>query len=170
MTGREKKRPDPLIKSEVLTAALSRAAKGNIDDDLSISFRVAGGVHEQHYRLVLRTRGGRIDNCAFDCALSDRHSEKNKCAIDQKTISSLYSSLLRSEILYMKPEPPRFLPDTLVGIIEITSGENTHRVYFAADPDQAEVQGLSTPPAVLAAAEALYKTTGKILEIKNARP
>ena len=85
-------------------------------------------------------------------------------------MSSLHRSLLRSEFLSTKTEPPRFLPDTLVGIIEVSSGETAHRVYYAADPDQAAVQGLSTPAAVLEAAEALYKAAEKILEIKDVRP
>lgn len=170
MTRQDKKQPEPLVKSEVLKGALSRATKGDVDDDLSISFRVAGGVSEQHYRLVLRTMGGRLDTCTLDCTRSDCHGGANRGTIDSKTMSSLHRSLLRSEFLSTTTEPPRFLPDTLVGIIEIISGENTHSVYFAADPDQAEVQGLSTPAAVLEAAEALYKAAGKILDIKDVRP
>ena len=170
MTVREKQRPEPLVKTEVLKEALGRAAKGEIDDDLAISFRVAGGVAGQHYRLVLRTVGERLDSCALDCTMSDRRGEAGERTIDAKILSPLYRSLLRSELLSTTTEPPRFLPDTLVGIIEIISGDTTHRVYYAADPDQAAVQGLPPPAAVLAAAEALYKAAGTILEIKDVRP
>ena len=170
MNERQKRKPEPLDESEVLKAALSRATKGEIDEDLSISFRVAGGSPKQRYRLMFEASGGRLEVCTLDCEMSDRHGLAEAHELDTKIISSLSRSLLQSELLSTTTKPPRFLPDTLVGIIEITSGNTTHRTYFAADADQAAIQDMTPPEAVLKAAEAIYKTAGSILDIDNVRP
>ena len=73
-------------------------------------------------------------------------------------------------MLAARPEPARFLPDTVVGILEITVGGSTYRTYFAADPDQAAVQGRTPPAEVLAAADAVYATAGRVLGIDDVRP
>ena len=170
MAGKDKQHPESLVRANVLTEALSRAAKGEVDDQLSISFLVTGGAGEQAYKLVLRATGGRIDSCALSCAMSDRHTEVQEAKIDPKALTSLYRSLLKSGLLSSDAKSPLFLPDTVVGIIEVALGETRHRVYFAADPDQAAVQGLTTPKGVLEAAEALYKAAEEVLEIDNVKP
>jgi hypothetical protein len=170
MNEQRKHKPEPLDGSEVLKAALTRASRGEFDEDLAISLRIAGGAPEQRYSFAFATSGGRLEVCRLDCEMSDRHGADHGHEVDAKTISSLGRSLVRSELLSITTEPPRFLPDTLVGIIEITSGSTTHRIYFAADADQAAVQDVTPPDAVLKAADAIYQAAGTILNIENVRP
>jgi len=42
---------------------------------------------------------------------------------------------------WMPRRPRRFLPDTLVGYLEVAHGNTIHRAYFAADPEQAYAVG-----------------------------
>lgn len=160
-------RPDPRAE---LSAALRRAAEGVADDDLTISLVVSGGLQQQRYQLVLRIRGGEIEECAIDCAMSDRRLQTKGRDVDPKLFADLSSKLLRSGVLELGEASPRFLPDTLIGVITIQLGQREHRVVFAADPDQAAVQGAVSPNAVVEAAEALYSTAGAILELDNVRP
>lgn len=165
-----KSTPESLDQIDVVVDALTRAAEGGEGDDVVIDFRVAGGAPDQRYKLQLTTAGRRLDTCSLRCDKSDRHQVAERQKVDLDLVSSLAQRLLGSELLSVRDEAPRFLPDTLVGIITITVGDVTRRFYFAADPDQAAVQGLTTPPAILAAADALYDVAGRVLDIDNVRP
>jgi hypothetical protein len=170
MDESQKQEPDPLDESVVLKTALSRAAKGKVDEDLSISFRVSGGAPEQRYDLVFKTNRGRLDVCSLDCEMSHRHVRAEANEVSLKTIASLASELLSSDLLSTASERPLFLPDTLIGIIEISFGGTAHRTYFAADPHQAAVQDMTPPDPVLTAAEAFYEAAGRVLNIGDVRP
>lgn len=170
MNDTQKQSPEPLDQSDVLKAALNRAARGDFDDDLSISLRISGGAPQQRYRFAFEASGTRVETCELDCEISGRHGSSEGSDIDAKTLSALGRSLARSGWLDTGAEPPRFLPDTLVGILEVTSGDTTHRTYFAADPDQAAVQDATPPDAVRKAAEAVFRAAGSILDVDNVRP
>jgi hypothetical protein len=171
MNEREPQTPEPLDERPTLRAALARAAEGEFDEDLTISLRVAGGAPTQRYRFDFTSRGGRVDVCSLDCELSKRHGALDQPElVDGKTLAALSRTILRTELLGVDQQPPHFLPDTVVGILEIAAGGATHRIYFAADPDQASVQEVEMPDAVIKSAEAIYKTAEKALGLDNVRP
>jgi hypothetical protein len=160
-------RPDPRAE---LAAALKQAATGAADDDLTISFAVSGGVHEQRYDFAFASRSNAIEECMIDCELSDRHARTASLQAAPQLITDLSKQLVRSGVLDVEPEQRLFLPDTLIGQIEIQQGDRAYRVLFAADPDQAAVQDATPSKAVLAAADALYTAAGAVLDVDNVRP
>ena len=170
MNESEKRTPESLVGSEQLTTALTAAASNEIDQDLSISLRVFGGLPGRHYRLNFRTRGRELDDASLDCEMTDRHSAVAHVEIDDAIMSTLSRRLLATGVLDTISESPTFLPDTLVGILTIELGDTVRRIYFAADPDQAAVQGKTPPKAVIDAAEALYAAAGRVLDIGDVRP
>ena len=171
MSERQPRILDPVDDKGTLRTALMRAAEGDFDKDLTISLRVAGGAPEQRYRFDFKSRGGRVERCTLGCEISQRHGALEEPEeVDAKTMASLSRTILGSELLGVDEKPPRFLPDTLVGILEVTVGGVTHRTYFAADPDQASVQDLAPPDAVIKTAEMIYQVAEKALGIDNVRP
>jgi hypothetical protein len=162
--------PEPLEPTDVVATGLSRVAAGDAVDDLAIDFLVAGGAPGQRYKLTLATAGRRLERCSVECALSGRRTASDRKEVDGQIVSALAERLLASELLSIREPTPSFLPDTLVGIITLSVGGVERRFYFAADPDQAAVQGLTTPPALLAAADALYDIAAQVLEMENVRP
>lgn len=170
MTDYEKRSPEPPDPVEAIGSTLARAADGQAADDLSISFRVAGGPPRARYRLEFRVERGGLMSGELECDLKDRRGSADQREADRAAVSSLARELLDSEFLTAPALPPRFLPDTLVGIIDVSGNGRHRRVYFAADADQAAVQGLSTPPAVLRAADALYGAAAGVLGRDDVRP
>jgi hypothetical protein len=162
--------PEPLDPSDLMATALTRAAAGEGIDDLAIDFRVAGGAPGQRYKLVLTTAGQRLERCSVECALSGRRTASDDKEAGEQIVSALAERLLASELLSIREPTPKFLPDTLIGIITLSVGGLERRFYFAADPDQASVQGLTTPRALLAAADTLYDTAAQVLGMENVRP
>jgi hypothetical protein len=170
MPDYEKRSPEPPDPVEVIGATLARAAEGQVDADLSISFRVAGGPPRARYRLEFRVDQGRLMSGELECDLKNRRVTADQREADRAVVSSLARELLDSGFLTAPAVTPRFLPDTLVGIIDVSGNGRHRRVYFAADADQAAVQGLSTPPAVLRAADALYGAAAGVLGREDVRP
>ena len=178
----EKAAPEPLEREEPVAAALSRIADGAYtkegaddenkedDDDVVIDFRVAGGAPGQRFKLALTTSAREVTACTYDDDLSGRHRVAQPRSIEQNLVVSLAQQLSRSKLLSTPIVSPVFLPDTVIGTITITAGGVSRTIRFAADPDQAAVQGLTTPPEVLAAADALYDTAGRVLDMENVRP
>lgn len=174
----DKPTPEPLEREDPVAGALGRIAartKGTgdadeRDDDVTIEFRVAGGAPGQRYKLALRTTGRQVRTCTYDCDLSDRHRAAERPQIEGDLVPALAERLLRSDVLAVRTAPPSFLPDTVIGTITITAGGISRTVRFAADPDQAAVQDLATPPQVQAAADALYDLAGRVLDMDDVRP
>ena len=67
-------------------------------------------------------------------------------------------------------ETPSFLPDTLIGILEISDGTAARRIYFAADPEQARTQGKVPPREVLEAVDAVYAVGASLSGTRNIKP
>lgn len=171
----DKPTPEPLERDDLVAAGLSRLAArrkdaGAADDDVTIDFRVAGGAPGQRYKLTLATAGREVRACTYDCDLADRHRVADRPQVDATVVPTLAERLLGSEVLAVRAPAPRFLPDTVIGTITITAGGVTRTVRFAADPDQASVQDAATPPAVLAAADALYAAAARVLDVDDVRP
>lgn len=171
MDERRKPQPEPHDEPDVLLAALSRAGDSEFDDDLSISLVVSGGLPEQRYRFAFRTKGHRLAECSLDCELSHRHGKAaHERDIDASQLAALSQGLVRSGLLGHEAGATGFLPDTVIGVIEVAAGGAAHRLLFAADPDQAAVQGRTPPDAILMAADAIYRTAEQILDLESVRP
>jgi len=73
-------------------------------------------------------------------------------------------------VVKLPQEQPLFLPDTLVGILEVSDGTSLRRFYFAADPEQAKTQGKISPPELLQAVDAIYAAGAKLTGNRRVKP
>ena len=144
-------------------------------DNLRLALRDEAERRRFHVRL--NVRGGRLEfdmagsgevQSQYADALSKREGRTDKAALDSRQVLAILKTL--APALELADEQPRFLPDTLVGTLEISDGTNTHRIYFAADPDQAKAQGKSLPPALQAAVNSIYAAAAKLLGQRSVKP
>jgi hypothetical protein len=161
--------PEPIEEPEALRSALERAADGKADRRFKISLRVAGGAPSQRYRFEFVARGTGTASSEVSCEATDQH-EKSDERLDPAELAELARKVLASGILDTPAEPPRFLPDTLVGILDITNGETSFRRYFAADADQAQVQAAAPAAGVDEAADAIFSLGAKRVGRRSIKP
>lgn len=133
-----------------------------------VRLNVRGGLPAQSYRLEFDMAGSGEVQSQYADALSKREGRTDKAALDSRQVLAILKTL--APALELADEQPRFLPDTLVGILEISDGTNTHRIYFAADPDQAKAQGKLLPPALQAAVNSIYAAAAKLLGQRSVKP
>ena len=126
---------------------------------------VAGGVAGPDRRSG--SGGTRLRQLA---AVLHRHAAVDEERLQDNDIVELARRLRDSEILDLAPEQPRFLPDTLVGVLDIARGSSTFRTHFAADADQAAIQGKPVPEPVRTAAEAIYEFAAARLAVESVAP
>jgi hypothetical protein len=161
--------PDPIEEAEPLKRALERAAEGKPDRRLSISMLVAGGAPSQRYRFEFAARGTGAVSSRLACEPSERQADADD-RVDPSELADLARAVLGSGVLDTPVETPRFLPDTLVGILDITYGTSRLRRYFAADPDQAQVQNAEPPAGVAKAADAIYSFGARRMGRRSVKP
>lgn len=157
MTEHEAARPGPLDPIGALGDAVARTAAGQPDDGLTISVRIAGGRPSPRYDLEFVASGSGRLGYRVESALSGLQVEARGDGLETQAVADLAAMIRDSGLLDLAPERPRFLPDTLVGIVDITANGVRFRRYFAADPDQAAVQGAEPPEQLRAVLDATYE-------------
>lgn len=152
--------------SDVVNNIISDLSKRK---ELKISLKISGGIPSQAYRFSFNLSGEGFLNSSLDCTMTKRKARK-ETRLEAKELNDLFDTIIKSNILNMYQAPPAFLPDTLVGILEISYNDMTHRVYFAADEAQAEVQNMKTPPEVKKVLDHLYSIGNKIHKLRSVKP
>jgi hypothetical protein len=169
MADASKATPDPIEDTAPLKRALERAADGKPDRRLSISMLVAGGAPSQRYRFEFAARGSGAVSSRLACEPSERSGDA-EVSVEPSELAELARAVLASGVLDTPARAPRFLPDTLVGILDVTYGSSRVRRYFAADPDQAKVQDAEPPAGVARAADAIYAFGARRMGRESVKP
>jgi hypothetical protein len=155
----------PLPLSERLALAATDEA---IRRSLTVKMKVGGGLRSQEYSFDFTATGeGRAD-CRFECRVSGRSGESAKATFGERDFVTLLKKVQPAMLL--PRHQPQFLPDTLIGILEVSDGREIQRIYFAADPDQAETQGQRPPPELLDAINAIYSAGSRLTGQRSVKP
>ena len=156
---------------EALRETLERAVKDpRAGKDLRVSLEIRGGLVGQSYTFEFEASGKGEVRCSLRCELSGRRGRAKKTGVDTKYFVGLLRAIRDSRVLELPPQQPRFLPDTVIGCFRVTDGTNEYRTYFAADPDQAEVQNLSAPLPLAKAVGAVYSRGAKLIGVRSVKP
>ena len=157
--------PEPL--SDVVRHAIREDA---VARKVRVAMHVSGGQPEQAYVFDFAADGSGKASCDLRCNLSRRSGRKRTRSLDSRRFRTLLRAVDKSGVLRRPAAAPRFLPDTVVGRLEISSGDATHRIYFAADPDQASVQKQVPSAALQRVIDAVYAEGAKLLGVRSVKP
>ena len=169
MAETPKDTPDPIEEPESLRSGLERVADGKPDRSFEISMIVTGGAPSQRYSFEFAAKGTGTASTRMSDEKSDRRGVSDQ-RFEASELADLARNILQSGVLDTATDPPRFLPDTLVGILDIKYGTSRLRHYFAADAEQARVQDAVPPAAVTKAAEAIYAVGARRMSKRSVKP
>lgn len=159
--------PPPQSLNERVARALDDLASRRT---LSIKMKVRGGLSSKKYAFDFAASGDGAATIRFEDQLRQRTGEsgaKGTTFGDREFVRLLEKVRPALEVAL---EPPSFLPDTVIGILEVSDGTTTRRIYFAADPEQARTQGKVPPREVLEAVEAVYAAGASLSGSRNIKP
>jgi hypothetical protein len=154
-------------KGDPWTAAMRNPDKGK--KNFSIQLTISGGLPTKAYQLFIKLDGDGRMSCRYDSKL-DRHKDEKSVQLDDKEIQQLINLLGKTRIFDFKQPPPRFIPDTVVGKLEIYLANLYHVQYFVADEKQAKYQEFPTHLALPKVLDWLYKKGARLLNKKNIKP
>lgn len=149
-----------------LKTSLERAIiDEKIRKKIKIILQISGGLASQAYYFKFSTSGFEKVECEINDAISGLRSSSKPSTMKSSDIESMLKTILESGLLELPKEPPRFLPDTLVGRLEISDGENVFQYFYIADKEQAKTQQRVPPEALEKNTEHIFgfasKLTGK---------
>ena len=154
-----------------LTESLDLALEDpEVARDMRITLQISGGLAKQSYSLDFDASGGGGIRCSVNCELSRRKRRRERKRVDRKAFLSLLRRIRSSGVLRIAQEGPPFLPDTVVGCLQITDGRSVQKHYFAADPDQAAVQKRKPPARLMRAVDAIYAEGAKVIGMRSVKP
>jgi hypothetical protein len=172
MINKDKQRPviDPEDRGSLAETVQLGIEQSSFAPDLHVALVISGGVPSQMYQLEFDVAGTGDVMSRLQSDLA-RHGPKSaRTRLDRGDVVRLFRTILKSGILDTAPEPPGFLPDTVVGRLEILDRRELYRSYFAADADQAEVQGRMPPRPLQMVVEEVYRLAAKLLGVRSVRP
>jgi hypothetical protein len=159
--------PPPTSLRDRLSAAISDEASRR---QIVVRMTVRGGLPSQRYRFEFEAKGDGSAACRLEDQLKKRPIAEGKAkrALEDREFVAL---LRRLEPALARPrETPLFLPDTLVGILDVSDGSSIERLYFAADPEQARAQNKVPEPALQQAIDAVYAAGASLSGVRNVKP
>lgn len=158
-----KTRPEPLDEPDSLEQKLERASERDVDSDLRVALLVTGGAPSQRYRFHFAADGSGQVRSELGSELSGHEGRASGQKLAPEEFADLVKRIVSSGVLEVSAEQPRFLPDTVVGTLELSDGRRTLRWDFAADPEQAKTQGTIPPSALEKAADEIYSVGGRLM-------
>ena len=169
MPQNKKQPPSIAPEQHSLSENLALAIKDEgVRRGFSAKMNVRGGIPSQGYSFDFSAAGDGTAECRFECNLSGRKGQSQKTKLAPKDMVALLRTLERA--VRLPQEPPLFLPDTVVGILEVSDGTTLRRFYFAADPEQAKTQGKIPPPELLQAVDAIYAIGARLTRNRRVKP
>jgi hypothetical protein len=126
------------MKQSVLTDIRAQADEGHLAEDLVIEYRIQGGSHDETVDEAIALNA----NGAVRVVVSDKLGRKPAgdviADLGREAVVDLGRLIERGIEGLIPRSEARFLPDSLVGSIQVGFGDRTETFYFYADEDQRE--------------------------------
>ncbi len=144
-------------------------ASGAAREKTEITLKISGGLPQQSYDFDFRAGGDGRATCSFRNRLRKRDGKKSG-RLKRERYAALLDTCVQSGLLEQPTEHGPFLPDTLVGCLEICSNEHSYKTYFAADPEQAKTQGMEPSASLSRVVDTIYAEGARLLGKRSVKP
>jgi hypothetical protein len=167
MAQDEKPQPSITPQDVSLVDRLPRAFEDEaFRRSIALKLTVRGGLPSKKYSFEFAASGDGSASCRFDDQLKSRKAEGGtQTRLSDKEFVALLRKVLPA--IARPTERPSFLPDTVIGILEVSDGTSVRRIYFAADPEQAKTQNKVPAPEVRQAVDAVYAVGASLSGTRN---
>lgn len=141
-----------------------------LEKKIGIRLRISGGLPSQAYYFNLSISDSERLECELNHARLGRKGKSKSTVLNTKDITSILKTILETKVLDLPEEPSQFLPDTLVGRLEITDGESVFRRCYIADKEQAKTQHRIPFTALKKTTDHIFQLGSKVLGVKKIKP
>jgi hypothetical protein len=138
--------------------------------DLRVRLDVEGGLHEERYELRFDASGAGDSSAALRSVLAGKEVAPATGKLPARSRTQLLRALDVPQLARAAAAPPWIPPDSLIGTLEITDGEQRVNVVFMADTEQARTAGFELPPPLQKAVDTIYSLAARQLGERDVRP
>jgi hypothetical protein len=159
--------PDPIP-----LAAKVGAARVAPEDPtrLRVTLDVEGGSVDDHYEFHFEGTGVGDIQVEVTDRLRQLEIPLRVGQVDAGDMTEVLTSIDVGQIMALSRRLPPIPPDSTVGILRISDGEQEVSVPFMADEGQAETAGFELPEELRRAVDTIYEIGAKQLEVTSVKP
>lgn len=163
----------PRMPSRIIEGLRAAIANPMSKPRAYIRLSVSGGVHGEAYDFEYRIdangqTSAHLRDELKDCQV-DEPSTDTKAA-DPARFADLAAALDIEALVRNEAQGGRFPPDSVVGRLEVSDGEQTVTFLFLADEDQARQARLLVPDSLRKTVDTIYRAAAAYLGTENVRP
>lgn len=149
---------------ETIKKFRDRTARGDIRDDMRITYRVSGGMPHESVHEELTLSGGGGAKAVMRDALRPMLSGEAPAKLEEAEARDIFKQVgLGLDDMVTRSEA-RFVPDSVVGSVTIEVEGDKTTLYFLADEEERAAQGKPLAPPVADAIKGLRKISLRTLK------
>jgi hypothetical protein len=155
---------------EVETIIQQAIEKPELGQNLRVEMTVSGGVAGEQYYFHFAASGENAVELEMKSELTEQIYQPQTGELPRKEFVELLKKVNLPEMYAFRAQQVPIPPDSLVGRLTISRGEEQMSVIFMADPGQAETAGFELPPDLAELVDSIYTLTSRRLKAKEVRP
>lgn len=159
--------PDPMSLAVKLGAA---SVEPRQPTELRVSLDVEGGSSHDRYEFHFDGTGAGDVQLAVTDRLRGVEIAQRVGQVESRDMTAVLRDIDIDQLADVSRRPVPIPPDSTVGILRVSDGEQEVSIVFMADEGQAETAGFELPAELRQAIDSIYEISAKQLEQKSVRP
>jgi hypothetical protein len=160
----------PLVPGRIVDGLRAAIADPGRREGAYVRLAVAGGVRGEAYDFEYQVDAtGRATTRLRD-ELHGRHHDARDDEPDPDRFRAVAQAIDVAALLREEEPTAGIPPDSVIGRLEVSDGEQTVRFTFLADEEQAQRMRLGAPEPLRRAVDAIYESAAKAIGDERLRP
>jgi hypothetical protein len=167
--GKEQPAAAPSVPGELVKKVAEGVTDPEHARDLRVSLWVEGGAPSERYEFHFEAVGTGEAKAHMRNEITGREPAPRAIELAPSEFSDLLRTLDVRRMIRAAGQPPRIPPDSVIGKLEISDGEQRVSTVFMADAEQAKDAGYELPREVANAVDRIYDLAARQLD-EDVRP
>lgn len=162
-SGKDQPAAAPSVPGELVKKVAEGVTDPERAPDLRIALWVEGGAPSERYEFHFEAAGSGDAKAGVRNEITGRESESRAIELAPSDFSDLLRTLDVRRMIRAAGRQPPIPPDSVIGKLEISDGEQRVSIVFMADPEQAKDVGYELPREVANAVDRIYDLAARQL-------
>jgi len=169
-TGKQEPTAAPSVPGTLVRKVSAGVSDPDSARDLRVALWVEGGAPSERYEFSFEAAGSGEASAGMRNEATGREARARTIELERGDFTDLLRTLDVRNLIRLAGRPQRIPPDSVIGRLEISDGEQRVSSVFMADPEQAKDAGYEVPQAVADAVDRIYDLAARQLDEKDLRP
>jgi len=167
--GKDRPAAAPSVPGELVKKVTEGVTDPERARDLRVALSVEGGAPSERYEFHFEAAGSGEAKARMRDEITGREPEPRTIELAPDEFSDLLRTLDVGRMVRGAGQQPRIPPDSVIGRLEISDGEQQISTVFMADAEQAKDAGYELPQEVAKVVDRIYDLAARQLD-EDVRP